>query len=251
MINKSFASISIAIQQQLTQRGQLLGRAFLYLMIVYLFYQVFRSVGAPMERIWYVAVTEWVILSTPPIYLKIAQDLRSGQMVYFILRPISYLLFRFYEGLGVMIVRFVITIILCLSLGYFLTRQFPGTLTQWILGALFCFLAILLYSLISILIGLCSFWIKEIHPLYYLNFTAMASFGGLIIPLEYYPTAIKTLGFCTPYPWLLWWPAQWITTGSVNLVHAFLGWGIWMLIIFFLIQIVYNHCLNHFVAEGG
>lgn len=251
MITKSIASITIAIQQQLTQRGQLLGRAFLYLMVVYLFYHVFQSVGAPIERVWYVAVTEWVILSTPPLYLKIAQDLRSGQMVYFILRPMSYLLFRFYEGMGILIVRFILTGILCLCLGFYLTRHFPGDFIHWLLGVLFCLLSIILYSLISILIGLCSFWIKEIHPLYYLNFTAMASFGGLLIPLDYYSETLRTIGFCTPYPWILWWPAQWITNAKVDIGYALFAWGFWMLMILLLIKLVYNHCLNHFVEEGG
>jgi ABC-2 type transport system permease protein len=253
--NKYIASIAISVRQQLSNRGQLMGRVFLYLVIVYLFFQVFQSVNAPPNRAWYLAITEWIILSTPSIAFQVAQDIRSGQIVYFILRPMHYLSFRFFECIGVFLVRFVLIGVCCLSLGYFLTGQFPGNISIWLNGVLFIVMAVLLYTLIAILIGLLSFWLKEIQPLYYLNFTSMASFGGLIVPLDFYSETLKNISFCTPYPWILWWPAEWITATeireTINLPLALFSWGFWMLFFTSLILIVYRKCFNSFAAEGG
>lgn len=255
LYNKYTASVAISMRQQLSNRGQLIGRVFLYLVIVYLFHQVFQSVNAPLNRTWYLAVTEWIILSTPSVAFQVAQDIRSGQIVYFILRPMHYLSFRFYECIGIFLVRFILIGICCLSLGYFLTGLIPGDANVWLSGVLFIIMAILLYTLIAILIGLLSFWLKEIHPLYYLNFTSMACFGGLIVPLDFYSETMRNISFCTPYPWILWWPAEWITGTeswkALNLPMVLLGWGFWMLLFTGLILMVYRHCFNSFAMEGG
>ncbi len=57
---KAFCS---GVFQQFNDRSQLLGRTILFTVIVYLFYQIFESVGAPQERLWYYAMTEAIIRS--------------------------------------------------------------------------------------------------------------------------------------------------------------------------------------------
>ena len=249
--NKYWSSISIALHQQLANRGLFVGRIFLYVSVVYLFSQVFKSVSATPERIWYLAITEWIILSTPSIAFHISEDIKSGQIAYFILRPIHYLVYRLCEGFGVIAVRFLVLGVCCLTIGYLLTGMIPGNLITWCIGAIFGILSIFLYSLLQILIGIFSFWIKEIQTIVYLNLTATFCFGGLIVPLEFYSTTVRTFAFSSPYPWVLWWPAQFLTGGSVNIAFALLGWAIWVVILLFLIRFVYAKCLQNFVSEGG
>jgi ABC-2 type transport system permease protein len=249
--NKYWASIEISIRHQLTQRGQLLGRLFLYLVIVYLFHQVFQSVGAPPERLWYVAITEWLILSTPPLAFQVSEDINSGQMAYFILRPMDYLQLRLSECLGTVIVRFGILAVFCMGLGYTLSGFFPGDALTWTVGMVLGFCAVFLYNCVLTLIGLCTFWLKDIKTLLYLNLTATFCFGGLIVPLSFYSDKFRTFSFCTPYPWILWGPAEYITEGSLNLGYAALGWGFWMMVFSTLIILLYRQGLKHFVIEGG
>jgi ABC-2 type transport system permease protein len=249
--DKYIASIVISIRQQLAQRGQLLGRTFLYLIIVCLFHQVFQSVNAPKERLWYLAITEWIALSTAPIAFQIAQDIRSGQIVYFMLRPLHYLALRFYECMGVSLVRFTLLGVGCIGFSFYLTGFFPTSGFVWIMGTLFSFLSVILFTLLSMLIGLFSFWLKEIQPLIYLNLTMTFCFGGLIVPLGYYSNFFKKLSFCTPYPWILWWPADYMTGGSAPFETALLAVGVWIGVISIGIIFLYKRCLNSFVSEGG
>lgn len=249
--NKYWASIEISIYHQLQQRGQLLGRLFLYLVIVYLFHQIFQSVNAPPERLWYLAITEWLILSTPPLAFQISDDINSGQMAYFILRPMHYLQLRLSECLGTIIVRFTILGLFCVGLGYTLSGFFPGNALTWILGIVFGLLSVVLYNLLLVLIGLCAFWLKDIKTLLYLNLTATFCFGGLIVPLSFYSPWVRTLSFCTPYPWILWGPAEYISGGTLHMVQAMLGWGFWILLLSALIILFYRQGLKTFVLEGG
>ncbi len=249
--HKYWASISIAIRQQLAQRGQLVGRFFLYVVIVYLFHQVFESVQAPASRLWYLAITEWVILSAPPLAFQLAEDINSGQIAYFMLRPMHFLSVRLMECIGSFMVRFILLGLSCVGLGFYLTGYFPGDIMAWMLGIIFSILAVLLYNTLLILIGLCAFWLRDIKTLIYLNLTATFCFGGLIVPLSFYTPAIKTISFCTPYPWILWWPAEFMTGGDVNVWLALINWGFWMLLLWSLIAFAYQRGIKSFVIEGG
>jgi len=249
--NKYWANIEIAIRHQVVQRGQLIGRLFMYWVIVFLFHQVFQSVGAPPERAWYVAITEWIVLSTPPLALQIAEDVNKGQIAYFLLRPMHYLSLRFSECLGTLLVRFILLGISCLGLGFYLTGFFPGNAETWILGTVFGVLSITLYNLLLMLIGLSAFWVTDIKTIMYLNLTATLSLGGCIVPLSFYSNGMRTASFCTPYPWILWGPAEYITGGSVNLGNAVLGWGFWMLFLSAAVIFLYNKGAKTFIVEGG
>lgn len=249
--NKYFTSATTAIRNILAQRGQLIGRLFLYCMIVYLFYQVFKSVNAEPKRVWYLAITEWLILSVSYISFQIAEDIKTGQIAYFLLRPMNYITFRFWEFLGGTSLRFILLGIICLSLGFSLTHTLPFTLPIWIFGIVISILSILLNTLMGILIGLLSFWIKEIHPLVYLNLTATFCFGGLIVPLEFYSDTMKIIAFSTPYPWILWWPAQSFLNPSATILYGLIPYFIWMIFLSIIIWWVYTKCLKSFVAEGG
>ena len=60
-----------------------------------------RMIKATMrELLWYLAITEWVILSLPPIHLRIESDVRTGDIAYRLPRPISYLGSRLAEEAG-------------------------------------------------------------------------------------------------------------------------------------------------------
>lgn len=251
MRNKYLTSIEMSIRNQVTRRGDLLGRVILYLTIVYLFYQVFQSVGAPSNRIWYLAITEWLILSTPPVALEINEDIRTGQIVYFMLRPMQYLSLRFCECFGYFLVRFMLLAVCCLSLGYILTGYFPSDLSTWVLGFGLGILSVSLYILISILLGIASFWFREIQPLIYLNLTATFCFGGLIVPLEFYSDLLRKISYLTPYPWVLGWVADTLTGQPWSLSVSLLAWAGWMLGIGGVILFLYHKCLSAFVLEGG
>jgi ABC-2 type transport system permease protein len=251
--NKYLANITLAARLQLANRAQLIGRIILYMMIVYLFFQIFQSVKAGPNRVWYVAVTEWIMLSTPPLALQIEQDIRNGQIAYFLLRPMNYLSLRFTEAFGGFIIRYVILGMLCLFLGFVLTRTIPNPLSSWCFGIMIGFMGIILYSLILTLIGIFSFWIKEIHPILYLNLTATFCFGGLIVPLSFYSESFRQICFLTPYPWILSWPAETMTGMMTwqNHLYALGGWFFWVCLLTLLIHILYRRTMHSFIVEGG
>lgn len=248
---KYYKSAQAGLNQQAKQRGLLLGCSFLYITIVYLFSQVFKSVGAEPIRLWYLAVTEWIIISATPAAFQIASDLKSGQVAYFSLRPIHYLYFRLSDAFGKFLVKFIILECLCLAIGYALTGFFPCKISTWLIGNFLVLAGALLYMLISMSIGLSAFWLREIDSLFYMNLTATFCFGGLIIPLAFYSPLFRTISSYTPYPSILAAPSEWMTGQSVNILSAFLEWSMWMIVSGIIMHILYNRCLKTLAEEGG
>ena len=64
-----------------------------------------RSAADPRALVWYLAVTEWILLSAPPIHIEIQEAIRRGDVVYRLGRPVSYVGAEFAEGLGLLAVR--------------------------------------------------------------------------------------------------------------------------------------------------
>ena len=97
---RKYASVGVtAIRQSLNERGALVGRMAFYAVILFIFSRLWEVVvergavgGLSMkELLWYLAVTEWVMLSMPLVHLQIEADVRRGDIAYLLPRPISYL----------------------------------------------------------------------------------------------------------------------------------------------------------------
>lgn len=248
--NKYLVAFYTAIKQQLSEKGQLLGSIGLYAVLIYLFFQVFESVAAIGPRLWYIGITRWIIASTPSIAFQMAYDIKSHSFGYFLIRPIHYLGLRFSEGLGVSLVRCMAIGPVCIFLCFKLTGHFPISSTRIFLGMLLIMGAILLYILMTLLIGMTAFWLKDIKNIFYLNLTASFCFGGLTVPLDFYPTTIRCFCWCTPYPFILWAPAQWITGGEVSLCIIFMALLGWILFFCLLLAIMYKKCIHSFLSES-
>lgn len=254
--NKYIHIFLIGASDQLSQKGQLIGRLILYVMVVYLFNQIFQQVTPDPNRTWYLAITEWLILSTVPLSFMISDDIGQGQMAYFRLRPMHYLWLRFLESMGMSVIRFTLLAPMAFLLSYSLTHRLPsdgfsygiGTLS---IGAAIGFLGIMLYQLIQVVLGLLSFWIKDIKTLVFLNLTATFGFGGLIVPLEFYSDQVRTFASFTPYPWILWAPASMMTGGDVSIRHFLSGFIPWIFILVVLILFLYRKMTQHLIIEGG
>ena len=174
MLTKYITSFKSGMRQQLTERSQLVGRCFLYFVVVYVFFQVFESVNAPLFQFSYFAMTQVISLSTSLIAFQIAQDMQNGQIAHFLVRPMNYVLYRLTEAVGISFVRYLLFIFCYLAVQFYLGTSIS---VHTILGILFGMAGVFLHILLTIFIGICSFWIRDIKSIVYLNLTATFCFG--------------------------------------------------------------------------
>src|SRR6478752_3912493 len=102
------AFAKLGFRQALAEPGELLGRALFFVLILGVFSSVWRAVAEsggvagrqPGEMLWYLAVTEWVLMSAPLVQFQIEDEIRRGDVAYQITRPASWLGARLAHGIG-------------------------------------------------------------------------------------------------------------------------------------------------------
>src|SRR3954454_16639807 len=95
---KYWAFARVGLVRGCSERGELLGRMLFVPLILGVFNALWNVVGetgmptssAPPDLAWYLAATEWIVLSPPLIYVEVQDDVRRGDIVYALPRPVSY-----------------------------------------------------------------------------------------------------------------------------------------------------------------
>src|SRR5215468_7090980 len=115
-LGKYAAFSRIAATQARSERHELYGRMVFFAVVLGVFSSLWRAVAEagmpvnvvaadPRSLVWYLAATEWILLSAPPIHIQIKEAVRRGDVVYRLGHPVSYVVAEFASGLGVLAVR--------------------------------------------------------------------------------------------------------------------------------------------------
>lgn len=203
------AAAGIALRQRLSQRASLALRSLMYVIMLLIFSRVWGALVAnPGDYVWYIAVTEWVMLSQPRSFVVIERDVHSGDIAAMLTRPISYPAIKLAESLGELIPSLCVLGVVGASTAFALAGAAPreplGLLAALALGLL----GSLLWSLCNILIGLSAFWLHDSTPVYWIWQKGAFVLGGLFVPLELYPRWLYTLAAWSPFSALINGPAS-------------------------------------------
>jgi ABC-2 type transport system permease protein len=205
-----------AFRQGLSERGALIGRLFFYAVILLIFSQLWDVVAATgslagtskRELVWYLAITEWVVLSLPLIHLQIESDIRSGDIAYCLPRPISYLGFRLAESAGDLALRALTLAMAGSALAWVMVGGPPedprGLLLVFPLGVLACAVGLCFHAAV----GVCAIWLQDSTPVYWVWQKLAFILGGLFVPLEVYPAWLQEIALWTPFSAMMHGPGR-------------------------------------------
>ena len=223
-LGKYLAVVTIAMAQARAARMAFVGRVAFYAVLLVMYARIWHMVGqrgslgvfGHGDLIWYLAVTEWIVLSLPPLVSEIEADVRSGNIAYLLPRPISYLWLRFSEALGTMLVRMLFLGVFGCGLALLLSGAGEGAgsglpsggVLALICGALTAVVAAALNLIFCVIIGLSAFFIEDTSPVYWVWQKLSFVFGGLMFPLDLYPGKMRALADATPFPSLLYAPGR-------------------------------------------
>jgi len=202
----------ISIRQALVSRTETLARLILYGGILLVFSRLWKIVpldGAdPRAPVWYLAVTEWVLLSIPAIHLEIERDFASGDVAYFLPQPVSYVGLKIAEGFGSYLVRLSVFLVFGLPVTWLLAGGFPVEVRGLPFAIPLALLAGALGIVAQATIGVLAIWLTDVSPLYWIWQKCCFFLGGLILPLEFYPAWIREVARWTPFSALLYGPGR-------------------------------------------
>jgi ABC-2 type transport system permease protein len=255
---KYAAFARLGAREARAERGELLGRVMLFAMILGVFSAVWRAVAEsspgtrdPHEMLWYIAMTEWVVMSAPMIQLQMAEDIRRGDVAYQIARPASWLGARFAHGIGTMAVRApVMLIVACVSA--WLLVGVPSRPLGLLIAVGFGLLGTAVMTIFHVAIGVTAFWLGDIMPAYWIWQKLVFVIGGMLLPLQFYPDLFVRLAMFTPFPMLLAGPASFMTgaplISSIRLAGAL---AVWALIGCLVARAAFGRAVRTLQLNGG
>jgi ABC-2 type transport system permease protein len=208
-----------SVRSNLAYFGEVVARVIFLGVLLYIFLQLWQltyaETGAERlggltlaQMLWYLAITESITLSAPPVAPEIDADVRTGAISVHLLRPLSYPLYRLASTLGERTVRFAInaTVGSAIALAFVGPIPFtPGGLVMFLVALP---LAFVLDFMAYLVIGLAAFWLENTSGLVLIYSRVTLIFGGVLLPLELFPEAIQGVLRLLPFASVVYGPAR-------------------------------------------
>jgi len=113
-------------------------------------------------------------------------------------------------------------------------------------------LALLLDALVAVLIGLLSFWIEEVMPIYRIYQKLLFTVGGMFLPLEMFPDWLRRITAWLPFQFVTYAPARAFVAFEPDFVlRAVAGQVIYIAIVLALVTFVWRRAQRRLVVHGG
>lgn len=186
---------------------------------------------------------------------QIAADIKDGHISQFLVRPISYLAYRFSLYLSG---RAIYTVVALVPVGLFLFflrehLSLPASPVAYFAFIISVVLAGLLQFIIACMMALLAFWVLDVSTFIFIQFAFEYIASGHLFPLDILPRWLEQLILLTPYPYLLYFPvAVWL--GRVEgdeLIRGLLIQGAWVVIGYTLLQWTWARGIRRYSAVGG
>jgi len=220
---------------------------------------IFRATGSTILEgytittiIWYLLVTESVLLSTPNIAKDVEVDVKTGEIAYTLNKPYNYVLYRYMIYMGESFPRFFLTFMI----GAIVLFVFMGMPSFSLLGFLVMIPSIILaftldYS-IGAMIGISAFWLEDVSALRWIYSKLIFVIGGMLLPLEILPKWLADISRMLPFAYVTYAPAKiFVDLSLSNIVNIFSMQLLWIGICAGILFVVYRAAVKNLSINGG
>lgn len=260
---KYWAIAWIAARSNLAYVGEVGSRLFFLGVILYIFMRlwqviysnahvsVFNGWSLP-EIIWYLALTESILMSAPRITPLIDEDVRTGAIAVQLVRPLSYPLYRLASNMGERTVRFAITACAAGVIAFLLAGLPVHVAHGAPLVVLALPLAFVLDFLICLIIGLGAFWLEDTNGLTLIFSRLTMILGGMMLPLELFPAGIQPVLKALPFGYIVCGPARLLVHPDGWLLASLAaGQMLWVIVLAIAAAAVYSRAIKQISLNGG
>jgi ABC-2 type transport system permease protein len=240
--------------------GELYARVVFFFVILGVFSALWRAVaftganvgGNANTMLWYLAMTEWVLLSAPHIHFRIEDEVRRGDVAYQVTRPASYLGAHFALGLGALAARLPVLLVAACVAGWTFGRGAPGHPMALMYAIGFGVVGSIGVTAYNVVLGLAAFWLGDIAPVYWIWQKLTFVLGGLLLPLPLYPDLVVRIARFTPFPALLTGPASFLLDRPFfDAPTLALALGGWLVVAVAVAAAVFRRAARDLQVNGG
>lgn len=208
-----------SVRSSLAYAGEVAARTTFMTTVLYIFMRLWVAVyeGSGSTRLgglslaqmlWYLMMTEAIILSAPRVSFEVDEDVRTGRIAVQLLRPASYALSILAKTMGERIVRFAVNIAAGTVVALVLVGPIPFRLTGLAMFALVLPLAFVLDFLGYFTVGLGAFWLESTTGLALIYSRLTMLLGGMLMPIELFPAGLQPVLRRLPFASIVYGPAR-------------------------------------------
>jgi len=260
---KYLAVLWIDLRQQLVYRGEFLLGGLMIAIFMFIFVSLWRTVftiageneieGFRLPQVvWYLAMTETMILSGSRIFDEISAAVKSGDLAYTLIRPYSYVSYQIAHSLGItyprMLRNFVIAAAVILPFVRTVETNWQGILGFLVLGLM----SSILDAMIAVLIGLSAFYLEEVRPIYWIYNKMLMSVGGMFVPIDMFPDWLRRISDVLPFRFIIYAPAKtFVAFDGSFFLRALGGQAAYVAVMALVLALVWRVGQKRLVVHGG
>ncbi len=255
------AAFKMGCRQTLHDRVDFVSTTMIYLVLLYIFSTIFRHMPLhelnvaglrPENMIWYLAMTECIMLGSPGGYTFGAHIIAQGRLSEFLTRPNSLSIFILCWLWGRTITLSLLLFLLSLVIVPLL-YQAPLPIELWKIS--FVVMTIVLSCVILQLIGFIASMVEIFGPFSTQVGWMMSKMtfvlGGLYFPVIFFPLHIQHFAFLTPFPSVLnAVGVHMLPVTDVTILCGFLMQILWLAILLTALYIA-NKWMIRYVMKTG
>jgi ABC-2 type transport system permease protein len=262
-VAKYLAVLWIDARQQVAYRGEFLLRGVMIAIFMFIFVSLWNTVYAIggeseiagfrlSQVVWYLAMTETVILSGSRVFEEISAAVQSGDLAYTLVRPYSYLGFQLAHSLGGTFPRMALNFGVASLVIVPFVRCVETSLAGVLGFLLLALLGAILDAMVAVLIGLGAFFIEEVRPLYWIYSKLLMSVGGMFLPLDMFPAWLRRISDWLPFRYIIYAPARtFVAFDAGFFVRALAGQLIYLALMAAVLVLVWRRGEKRLVVHGG
>lgn len=261
-MKKYFAVFKMNLLNSLAYPAEIVTRSGMILIFMLVFFQLWRATyaasGTPIlngltlhDTMWYLLLAETIELGRPRLSRLIAQQVRDGSIAYLLNKPYDFLLYQLASGLGESLPRMGMLFVLGGALVWGMAGP-PPQPTGWPAAFLAVAGAWLLHFCVNALIGLAALVAEEVTPFEWIYQKLVFILGGMLIPLDFYPSWLQTLSKFLPFAYMMYGPARLFVGFDLHLFLQIIGGQIlWLGLLGSLLVLAFSRGMRRLAINGG
>jgi ABC-2 type transport system permease protein len=251
-----------ALSSLMYPRDMLVPAAFMAL-VLFVFVQLWTATyeqagGGPIagltrgDLIWYLVLTETVVLSAPRISQKIDEEVKSGELALTLVRPYNYVLYHLARYWGEAALRLPLNFAAGATIALAACGPPAVTPLSAAAGLVALALALTLNFAVETAIGLTAFWFEDTMPFFWIYQKLVFSLGGLFLPLDLFPQVLAAIARFLPFAGVTYAPARLFVSFSWEALAGLLMVQVlWLLALGCLMALVYTRAVRKVNIHGG
>ena len=208
-----------------------------------------------LETMTYFIISGIIFVWISPSYgNNIGEDIRSGDIAQRLIRPCSYhlmLIASFHAtSMASTLIRSLPTLIVALI---FISILPPASTSIFLFFLLAVILGAIIFSLVDLIISYTAFWMTDFWYLSWFKRALFTLFGGLAVPLWFYPEWLRMICEYLPFQYTIYQPLA-IYLGRVSpdqIITTIAVQVFWVAVLFLIERIVWRFVQKKLVVQGG